>query len=222
MKWLEEARLRFNLSILNYTVTMNHVHLILAADDSSDNIAGGMQLAAGQIAREYNLDKERSGAFWEDRYHATAVDSENYLLNCMLYIDLNMVRAGVVKNPAEWAFSGFREIMGEKVDHPMIAMEAVLHNLSLSDVSLLRTTYAHLLRQKLQHLTPREPFWTESLAVGSEMYVKQYQAKMGSRGRRHEITEENKVRVLRDAEGEYKTQTPLEVAILSGKNEIAL
>jgi putative transposase len=43
--------------------------------------------------------ENRSGAFWEDNYHATAVDELHYLHHCMVYIDLNMVRAGVVNHP---------------------------------------------------------------------------------------------------------------------------
>src|SRR4030067_455799 len=52
----------------------------------------------------------RHGAFWEDRYHATAIEADEHLHRCLVYIDLNMVRAGVVKHPAEWAYSGYREI----------------------------------------------------------------------------------------------------------------
>ncbi|SMP83303.1 hypothetical protein SAMN06295888_1831 [Desulfonatronum zhilinae] len=63
-------------------------------------------LVAGRTAQEYNQRKSRKGAFWEDRYHATAVDTDKHLLKCMLYIDLNMVRAGVVEHPREWHFTG--------------------------------------------------------------------------------------------------------------------
>jgi hypothetical protein len=45
-------------------------------------------------------------AFWEDRYHATAIEAGNHLRRCLVHIDLNMVRAGVVKHPSEWAHSG--------------------------------------------------------------------------------------------------------------------
>ncbi len=47
---------------------------------------------AGQ---EYNLRKNRKSAFWQDRYHATAVESNRHLRQCIAYIDMNMVRAGV-------------------------------------------------------------------------------------------------------------------------------
>jgi len=60
-----------------------------------------MQLIAGRTAQEYNQRKKRKGAFWEDRYHATAVDTGDYLSRCMVYIDLNMVRAGVVSLPED-------------------------------------------------------------------------------------------------------------------------
>ena len=39
-----------------------------------------MQLIAGRTAQVYNQRKKRKGAFWEDRYHATVVDTESYLL----------------------------------------------------------------------------------------------------------------------------------------------
>ena len=94
--WLFEAKKRYGLCVLNYIVTSNHIHL-LVRDCGAGEIAQSMQLIAGRTAQEYNQRKARKGAFWEDRYHATAVDSECYLARCMVYIDLNMVRAGAVK-----------------------------------------------------------------------------------------------------------------------------
>ena len=58
-----------------------------------------MQLIAGSVARQYNRRKKRKGAFWEDRYHATAIETDHHFLQCLVYIDLNMVRAGVVQHP---------------------------------------------------------------------------------------------------------------------------
>src|SRR5687767_12934113 len=69
-----------------------------------------MQLIAGRTAQEYTRRKNRHGAFWEDRYHATAFQAGDYLHQCVAYIDLNMMRAGVVKHPRERETSGYREI----------------------------------------------------------------------------------------------------------------
>ncbi len=98
------------LSILNYTVTSNHVHLLVLDDHGKDVIPQSVKLVAGRTGQEYNLRKSRKGAFWEDRYHATAVESEQHLLRCLVYIDLNMVRTSVVSHPSEWLFVGNNEI----------------------------------------------------------------------------------------------------------------
>ncbi len=60
------------------------------------------------------MRKNRKGAFWEDRYHATAIESERHLLRCLVYIDLNMVRTGVVSHPSEWPFGGYNEIQNPR------------------------------------------------------------------------------------------------------------
>jgi REP-associated tyrosine transposase len=101
LHWVFEAKKRLGLSVLNYTVTSNHVHL-LVNDTGSDVIAQSLQLIAGRTAQEYNQRKGRQGAFWEDRYHATAIEADEHLHRCLIYIDLNMVRAGVVSHPVEW------------------------------------------------------------------------------------------------------------------------
>ena len=65
-------------SILAYNITSNHVRLVAYAE-AADAIATLMQQAAGEMARDYNRRKGRSGAFGEGRYHATMVGSEEYL-----------------------------------------------------------------------------------------------------------------------------------------------
>ena len=102
MYWLFESRRRYGLSVLNYVVTSNHIHL-LVFDQGRGEIARSMQLIAGRTGQEYNNRKQRLGSFWQDRYHATAVESDSHLQQCLTYIDLNMVRAGVVEHPVMWA-----------------------------------------------------------------------------------------------------------------------
>ena len=53
-------------------------------------------------------------AFWGDNYQATLVESGRYLWESQCYIELNMVRCGVVKHPREWDWVGYQEIMGHR------------------------------------------------------------------------------------------------------------
>ena len=68
-----------------------------------------MQLIAGRTGQDFNRRKRRRGALWEDRYHATAVDTEEHLARCVVCVDLNMVRAGVVRHPRDWEEAGYHE-----------------------------------------------------------------------------------------------------------------
>ena len=90
--WLYEARRRYGLCVLNYTVTSNHGHL-LTWDQGHGEIASSMQLIAGRTGQEYNRRKMRRGAFWEDRYHATAVESGEHLARWSTSISTWCVRA---------------------------------------------------------------------------------------------------------------------------------
>ncbi len=103
--WLFEARKRYGLQVLNYIVTSNHIHVLVYSPEDKQVIPSSLQLVAGRTAQEYNQRKSRKGAFWEDRYHATAVETDQHLIQCLMYIDLNMVRAGVVAHPKDWAHS---------------------------------------------------------------------------------------------------------------------
>ena len=53
-------------------------------------------------------------------YHATAVSSDRHLIQCIAYIDLNMVRAGVVNHPSEWNFGGYNEIQKPRERYALI------------------------------------------------------------------------------------------------------
>jgi len=108
LRWLFEARRRHSLLVLNYMVTSNHIHLSrgardfassTCADDGGRNvIPKSIQLVAGRSGQEYNERKRRKGAFWEDRYHATAVENGGHLRQCLVYIDLNMIRVPVLRS----------------------------------------------------------------------------------------------------------------------------
>ncbi len=126
MARLFEAKKRFGTSILNYALTSNHVHLILMDTTGEDVIPQTFQLVAGRTAQEYNQGKRRKGAFWEDRYHATAVEADNHLARCMVYVDMNMVRAGVVAHPSEWPFCGYDEIQEPRMRYSVIDYESLL------------------------------------------------------------------------------------------------
>ena len=129
-----------------------------------------MQLLSGRVAQEYNQRKGRKGAFWEDRYHATAVQSDGHLTKCMTYIDLNMVRARAVEHPKDWEVCGYNEIQQPWERKGVIDFDSLLQLMQLRTHSELAEQLDLLLQEEIL-VTRRNSAWTESIAVGTEAYL---------------------------------------------------
>ena len=78
-----------------YVLMDNHLHLLV-----TPQIDGGlpamMQGVGRSYVRAFNDAQGRTGTLWEGRYRSSVIQSDRYLLACMVYIDLNPVRAGMV------------------------------------------------------------------------------------------------------------------------------
>ena len=202
------------ISLLSYGITSNHVHLLLRPDPSGalESLSGLMRNLEGEFSQLYNRRKKRQNAFWGDRYHATMVDSGDYLWKCLVYIDLNMVRAGVVRHPREWPWTAYHELMGDRKRYRVIDMPELLEQLGGCSETSFRENYAYCIEEAIRLKEyQRDGKWTESLAVGSEGFV-------GKAGRQIK----NRMRVERQKDQEDRTtwilrETPLE-AVLPAKN----
>jgi putative transposase len=199
-----EAKRRYGLVILNYMVTTNHIHLLVVDDGDRDVIPRSIQLVAGRTAREYNKRKKRKGAFWEDRYHATAIETGKHLLQCIVYIDLNMVRAGGVRHPSEWSFSGYKEIQEPRRKCALIAYER-LRELAGSDAyDHFRAVHRDWVNDSLgQGRSIRDSKWTRSIAVGSEHFVHRTKKELGARAKGRVVLESAEAFQLREPEVSY-------------------
>ena len=205
LQWLFEAKKRHGLSVLNYAVTSNHVHLLVRDNGERDVIPASMQLIAGRMAQEYNLRKDRKGAYWEDRYHATAVETDHHLVRCMVYVDLNMVRAGVVKHPSEWPESGYNEIQSPPKRYAILDQAGLKGLLSYKSMADLAAAYRAWIDEAISRGTfGREGWWTESIAVGSEQFVHATQATLGIKGYGREVIEAGGSYALRESPAAYR------------------
>lgn len=181
--WLFEAKKRYGLCVLNYVVTSNHIHL-LVVDTYKECIPKSIQLIAGRTAQEFNIRKNRKGAFWEDRYHATAIQTDQHLIKCMVYIDLNMVRAGVVQHPSEYKINGYNEIQNPPGRYSIIDRETLLDLLVFHDEKQLRQVHRECVETELNNgQSLKNSLWSESLVVGKESFIKDIQQKLASRAK---------------------------------------
>jgi len=57
------------------------------------------------FARFYNRRHNRRGYFWGDRFKSVIVENGETLINCLAYIDLNPLRAGLVERPEQYRWN---------------------------------------------------------------------------------------------------------------------
>ena len=105
--WLAEAAARAGCAVHAYVLMTNHVHL-LATPARADSLPRMMQLLGRRYVRHINAAYRRSGTLWEGRYRAAPIDSEAYFLACCRTIELNPVRAGMVRRPRGYPWSSYR------------------------------------------------------------------------------------------------------------------
>ena len=181
IQWLYEAKKRYGLAILNYAVTSNHIHLLVVGGNERDVIPNSIKLIAGRTGQEFNQRKNRKGAFWEDRYHATAIESGDHLFRCLVYIDLNMVRAGVVDHPSEWAFCGYNEIQEPKRKKVLINYQRLTELLGFRTYDEVQTYHKRLVGYSRDNgKNIRDDKWTMSIAVGNRSFVERVKSLMGA------------------------------------------
>ena len=120
---LENAQ-KFKVAIHAYVLMPNHFHL-LATPESADGLPQMMQAVGRRYVRWFNDAQGRTGTLWEGRYKSTVIDTDQYLLTCMAYLDLNPVRAGLVEQAVDYAWSSHGHYIGQRVDklispHPLV------------------------------------------------------------------------------------------------------
>lgn len=213
ISWLYKAKKRYGLRVLNYMVTSNHIHLLVIDSEKRfrNTIPRSMQLTAGRTAQEYNQRKNRNGAFWEDRYHVTLIDNDDHLNQCMTYIDMNMVRAGVASHPKEWAHCGFHEIFHSKkclliLDVQMLL--AIFAQNSLSNLFEFRHSSVDDAILKNMYLI-KDKKWTESVAVGRQSFLNRIKEQNLGKTRGRRIRPEENSYILKERQAPYFSNRPI-------------
>ena len=194
-------------------VTSNLIHL-LVKDTGPNVIAESMQLIAGRTAQEYNQRKGRQGAFWEDRYHATAVQADEHLHRCLVYIDLNMVRAGVVSHPLQWKESGFSEIQKLRKRYAIIDLKSLSELSGFSNLRDFQTAHRQWGEQALENaLAIRDDCWSESIAVGSLAFIDTVKSELGVRATHRDVVEADGSYALREPAEAYGLKSSLKMRL---------
>ncbi len=113
---LTEHAERENVAIHSYVLMGNHFHL-LVTPETQTGLPRMMQAVGRRYVRYFNDRHHRTGTLWEGRYKVAPVQAERYLLACMVYVDLNPVRAGLATKAADYPWSSHQHYVGLRNDN---------------------------------------------------------------------------------------------------------
>ena len=114
LELMSEWCMKFGVETWAYCLMPNHIHLIVVPETKA-----GLKSAIGEAHRRYtrriNFRKGWRGHLWQGRFASFIMD-EKYLLACTKYVELNPVRARLVKKPEDWPWSSAVSHMEGKDD----------------------------------------------------------------------------------------------------------
>lgn len=107
LHWLGVYARRVGCALHAYVLMRNHVHL-LVTPSRPGGVTNLMRPLGERYARYVGEAHGYTGPLLEEHINALGLRSRQHLLDCMRYIELNPVRAGLVAAPAEYRWSSFR------------------------------------------------------------------------------------------------------------------
>jgi putative transposase len=113
MKVLLKYKKKYGFKIYGWCLMNNHPHKVL----ESDLLSKAMHGINMSYAKYFRYKYGSAGHVWQDRFKSYVIQKDQYLINCLSYVEYNPVRAGIVSRPEDYKWSSYRaRVLGEKSD----------------------------------------------------------------------------------------------------------
>jgi putative transposase len=106
LMFLRRASERYRLRVHGYALMDTHYHLV-ATPSNPGCTASTMKELGERYVAYFNYRHKRIGTLWNGRYRDLPILDERYWLTCLRYVELNPVRAHMVKSPEAFRWSSY-------------------------------------------------------------------------------------------------------------------
>lgn len=178
--WLGEALTQTGAALHAYVLMTNHVHLLVTPKRAED-IPRLVMAIGRRYVQTINTTYRRTGTLWDSRYKSSLIQTDTYLLRCQRYIELNPVRAAMVRDPGEYPWSSYRA-NGLGASDPLLSPHPLYLQLGASPASR-QAAYRDLFRTELDEaaLSELRLAIQQSQPIGSERFLQQIEQMTGQR-----------------------------------------
>jgi putative transposase len=123
---LKKYAQKFGIRIYHYVLMPSHIHLL--AEPTNGGLSKFMQGLTLAHTRRVNNRMKKHGHLWQGRYKGILVKKDAYFLQCGQYIELNPVRAGIVKDPKDYPWSSYHAY-ADGIHNPIVTRDQFYEDL---------------------------------------------------------------------------------------------
>jgi len=110
LELLSKYKRQYKFKLYGWCLMNNHIHMVI----ESDNLSKVMHCINLSYAQYFNFQYHSTGHFWQDRFKSFVIEKDEYIFNCITYIEYNPVRAKIVSRPEDYRWSSYNaRILGK-------------------------------------------------------------------------------------------------------------
>ncbi len=180
LDWLKEYSHNTDCSVHAYVLMTNHVHILLTPGKVTS--AGELMKHLGQRYVQYiNRTYKRSGTLWEGRFRSSIIQQREYLFSCQRYIEMNPVRAGIVKHPGEYRWASYQS-NGQGMSSDLLSCHSLYLSLGQTDAER-QAAYRELFRYELdsEEIDKIRKATNGNYALGNSRFKEEISTMLGRR-----------------------------------------
>jgi putative transposase len=169
---------------------------------SSRSIAALRSKRIGDQKESLHFGKNERKECWEDTL--PPIEADEHLHRCLVYIDLNMVRAGMASNPREWIHSGYRELQEPPKRYGIIDLRELSALCGFAGLAEFQHAHRQWVEEALtRKLLVREDRWSEAIAIGSLAFIETVKGELGSKALHRGVEHIDRAYALRERSEAY-------------------
>lgn len=168
---------RFGFRVEGYCLMTNHVHVV-GVPEQEESLAKTIGRTHFLYTQYVNRLHGRAGHLWQNRFFSCPMD-EDHAWNCLAYVELNPVRAGLARNAWEWPWSSAAEHCGESEGGALLDGAAWRKRMTAKE---WKATLKAVARDKTLQMEIRSGTHT-GRPLGSDSFLSKLEHRLGRRVR---------------------------------------
>ncbi len=153
---LQRTKNKYQYRIHHYCLMNTHFHLAVSMTELKTFSDALKELKQAYVKHVHAQNRQYKGPIWWGRFGSKVIEDERYLAACGLYIEMNPLKAGMVKRPEDWPHSSSRHYFLNQTDPLVDPYEQPSHEVASELSKKIDFTRGNIIGSELFRLQTQE------------------------------------------------------------------